>query len=122
MDSENFNKLNHLSKQIRDKTVDIQQKISQPDNYLDPSYQRLMKEALAIQKEWKQLISIYFTCAALTLVVGFCIMRLIGELGIFVAVPLLMPVAINFCWHGLRLLLQGDPLDEFPNFCQKRRN
>lgn len=104
MDLENFNRLKELSNQIKETTVDIQHQISQSSNYVDPSCQRLLKEALAIQKEWQQLIRSYFICAALTLVVVFCIVRLMGELGIFVAIPLLIPVTIQFGLSGLRLL------------------
>lgn len=120
MDLENLNKLKKLSNQVREKIVDIQQEISQSSSYIDPSYQQLMKEAFAIQQEWKQLITMYFICAVSTLVTGLCIWRLIGELGIFIAVPLTLPVAINFGWQGLRLLLQGDPLNEYLDLRYKK--
>lgn len=116
MNLENFDEIKNLSNQIREKTVDIQQEISQISIYVDPSYQRLMKEALAIQKEWKQAIRLEFICAVIALAVGLCIWQLMGELGIFVAVPLTMPVTIHFGWQGLRLLLQGYPIKEFPQF------
>lgn len=95
MDLENLNKLNNLSKQIREKTAGIQQKISQPYDYIDPSYQQLLKEAFAVQQEWKQLITINFIYTATFLVIGLCIWRLIGELGIFIAVPLTLPTTLH---------------------------
>lgn len=110
MKPENFNLLENLSNQITEKTIDIQQEISKPSSYVAPNYQRLMKEAIALQKEWKRMIIINFVCAASALVVGLCIWQLMGELGIFVAVPLTIPVTIHFGWQGLRLLLQGDPI------------
>lgn len=54
--------------------------------------------------------------------VGLCIVGLMQELGIFVAVPLLIPIIIHLVLERLRLLLQGDPINEFPQFRQKRRN
>lgn len=122
MNLENFDRLKDFSNRIKEKTVDIQEEISNVSTYVDPSYQRLMKEALAIQKEWKRMIITNFLGAGFALVVGLCIVGLMGELGLFVAIPLLTPVTIYLLLDGLRLLLQGDPLNEFPQFCQKRRN
>lgn len=121
MKPENFTKLENLSNQIREKTIDIQQEISKASSYVDPSYQRLMKEVFAIQKEWRRIIITNFVCAGFALVIGLCIVGLMGELGLFVAIPLLMPVTIYLVLDGLRLLLQGDPVNEILDFRQKRR-
>lgn len=122
MDFKNLDELKNLSNQIKEKIVDIQYQISQTSSYVDLNYQRLMKEALAIQKEWKRMIITNFICAGFALVVGLCIVGLMGELGFFVAIPLLTPVTIYLVLDGLRLLLQGDPINEFLDFNQKRRN
>lgn len=79
-----------------------------------------MKKAFALRNKWKQAIKSEFICAVIALVVGLCIVGLMGELGIFIAVPLLMPVTIHFGLSGLRLLLQGDPVNEFLDFRQER--
>jgi hypothetical protein len=121
MKPETFNKLENLSNQIREKTIDIQQEIRKASSYVDPSYQRLLKEALAIRNEWKQMIITNFICAGFALVVGLCIVGLMGELGLFVAIPLLTPVTIYLLLDGLRLLLQGDPINEILDLRQKRR-